>query len=159
MAREVQKQLAALKIVRRVEVSPITGSVLVIYDPADEASMMELGRMMIPGLDLEGMPAPAEGDGAPSAADTIADTFRQLNAKIGAATGTADLKVLLPASLFLCGVLRLVAAKKVPGPTWYDLLWFSFGTFFTLNRPSPPEPAAPVREEDAEAEHRNGVPA
>jgi hypothetical protein len=159
LARDVQKQLSALKVVRRVEVSPVTGSVLVIYDPADEAALMELGRMMIPGLDLDGMPAPPDGAPAPSAADAIADTFRQLNAKIGSATGTADLKVLLPASLFLFGIARLVAAKKVPGPTWYDLLWFSFGTFFTLNRPSPPEPADPVREEDATAAHRNGAPA
>ena len=27
-----------------------------------------------------------------------------------------------------------MAAKKVPSPTWYDFLWFAFGTYFTLNR-------------------------
>jgi hypothetical protein len=159
LAREVQQQLSGLKVVRRVEVSPITGSVLVIYDPADTPAMAELGRMMIPGLDLDGMSAPDLGAEAPPSADAIADSFRQLNQKVAAATGSTDLKVLLPASLFLCGILRLVAARKVPSPTWYDFLWFSFGTFFTLNRTSAPEPAPAAREPGSVAVHANGTPA
>jgi hypothetical protein len=161
LAREVQRQLAGLKVVRRVEVSPITGSVLVIYDPADTEAMMELGRMMIPGLDLRGMPANGAADstnGAMSSplVDAITDYFGQLNTKVGAATGSTDLKVLLPASLFLCGILRLVATKRLTTPAWYDLLWFSFGTFFTLNRPWTPD--ADFTDPEPEPAHVNGAP-
>jgi len=157
LAREIQKQLAGLKVVRKVEVSAITGSVLVIYDPADSAAMAELGRMMIPGLDL-GTPPAADGDGAAAPpAEQISGYFQQLNAQVRSATGNTDLKVLLPATLFLSGILRLVVAKRLTGPTWYDLLWFSFGTFCTLNGSSASGSAAPAREPASPTAHANGV--
>jgi hypothetical protein len=62
------------------------------------------------------------------------DLARQLNARVEAATGAADLRFLVPASLFIGGLLRLIASKRLIGPAWYDLLWFAFGTYFTLNR-------------------------
>jgi hypothetical protein len=143
LAEEVRRQLAALAVIRRVEVSTITGSVLVVYDPADSAALEELGRLMIPDLVLDGPPidgsAGAEA-GSPPLSDAIADYARQLNTRVAAATGHSDLRMLLPASLFVGGILRLLTARKVLAPTWYDLLWFSFGTFFTLNRPSPEPP-------------------
>ena len=49
----------------------------------------------------------------------------------------------MPASLFVGGLVRLIASKKVISPAWYDYLWFAFGTYCTLNRGMPPgEPAA-----------------
>jgi hypothetical protein len=165
LSREVQKQLAALPVVRRVEVNPLTGSVLVLYDPADSAAIAQLGRLMIPGLDLDAMPGPddREGeDGLTSASPTeaVASFTRRLNERLEAATGgSVDLKLLVPASLFAGGLLRLVASRKVPSPTWYDFLWFAFGTYFTLNRgqgpDTPAERAQPLNcdESDEEAEH------
>jgi hypothetical protein len=177
LSREVQKQLAALPIVRRVDVSPVTGSVLVLYDPADSAAIAQLGRLMIPGLDLNAMPGPddlAEVAGAESASptETVSAFTRRLNDRLEAATcGAVDLKFLVPASLFAGGLLRLVASRKVPSPTWYDFLWFAFGTYFTLNRAhsheEPIEPAHPSDGQEAvpEVDHRgtaevasNGVP-
>lgn len=145
LAREVQKQLAALPVVRRVEVSPVTGSVLVLYDPADTAAIAELGRLMIPGLDLDGMAEQAVHNGrhrleSATPAEAVAASTRRLNERLAAATdGAADLRFLVPASLFAGGLVRLLASKKLPGPTWYDLIWFAFGTFFTLNRVQGPE--------------------
>jgi hypothetical protein len=131
LAREIEKQLAGFPVIRRVEVNPVTGSVLVAYDASDSAAIAELGRLMIPGLDLEGVSDPvAEG----SMADVVEVLGRDLNARVQAATGDVDLKFLLPASLFVGGIVRLVASKKLTGPAWYDFLWFAFNTYFTLNR-------------------------
>jgi hypothetical protein len=140
LSREVQRQLAALPIVRRVEVNPVTASVLVHYDPADSAAIAQLGRLMIPGLDLSAMPrrdefAEATSDESTSPAEAVSAFTQRLNEKLEVATGgTADLRILVPASLFAGGLLRLLATRKVPSPTWYDFLWFAFGTYFTLNR-------------------------
>ena len=143
LAREIEQQLAGLAVVRRVEVSAVTGSVLVVYDPADSAAIAGLGRMMIPGLDLDGLAdpgaePPAEADAAASPADAVADLARKVNAQVEAATGSVDLRFLVPASLFVGGLVRLIASKKLTSPAWYDFLWFAFGTFCTLNRSQPP---------------------
>jgi Heavy metal associated domain 2 len=158
LSREVQRQLSALAVIRRVEVNPVTGSVLVLFDPADSAAIAQLGRMMIPGLDLVAMPRPddltaADGNGSGSTAEAVAEFGRQLNEKVQVATGhAADLKFLVPASLLVGGLVRLIASRKVPSPTWYDLLWFAFGTYFTLNR-------GQAREEPLETSPESGLPA
>ena len=161
LAREIQKQLTGLKIIRRVEVSTITGSVLVLYDPADTPAMEELGRLAIPGLKLGGMSAPGvsppdEAAANVSLSESIADYFRQLNAWVKEATGGPDLKALLPSSLFLCGIVRLLIGKRITSPNWYDFLWFAFGTFCTLNRTPSPGKAAPDHEAMPALAHGNG---
>jgi copper chaperone CopZ len=154
LSREVQRQLSALPVIRRVEVNPVTGSVLVLYDPADSAAIAQLGRMMIPGLDLDAMPGPddltaADGNGSGSTAESVAEFGRRLNEKVQVATGhAADLKFLVPASLLVGGLVRLIASRKVPSPTWYDLIWFAFGTYFTLNR-GVAKPEGPIRARSA----------
>jgi hypothetical protein len=154
MAREVERQLAGLAVVRRVAVSPVTGSVLVIYDPADSAAIADLARIMIPGLDLDGLSSPGAGDPAVAAATAtsapavaVADFARRLNTRVEAATGVADLRFLVPASLFVGGLIRLIASKQLTSPAWYDFFWFAFGTFATMNRglaPAPPDADAPT---------------
>ena len=47
--------------------------------------------------------------------------------------GNADLKILLPLTLFLLGVRGVLVSEQLALPTWYDLLWFSLGTFIMLN--------------------------
>jgi len=36
-------------------------------------------------------------------------------------------------ALFLLGVRSLFVSDKLRVPMWYDLIWFSFGTFLALN--------------------------
>lgn len=140
LSLEVHKQLSALPVIRRVEVNPVTGSVLVLYDPADSAAIAQLGRLIIPGLDLDAMPGPEDfaggaGPEAVRATEAVESLARALDRKVAEATGRAvDLKFLVPASLFVGGLVRLMASKKIPSPTWYDFLWFAFGTYFALNR-------------------------
>ena len=153
LAREIQQQLAGLPVVRRVEVSAVTGSVLVVYDPADSAALAGLGRLMIPGLNLDGMAdsgprTDAESDSVAAPAAAVAELARRINARVEAVTGSADLRFLVPASLFVGGLVRLIAAKKLSSPAWYDFLWFAFGTYCTLNRNLTPEGAAALNAEE-----------
>ena len=77
---------------------------------------------------------PAARDGTP--ARGIADFFRELNRRVAARAGGLDLTVFLPLALFALGVRGLLGSEreKLAVPTWYDLLWFAFGTFLMLNR-------------------------
>jgi hypothetical protein len=163
LAREIQQQLAGLPVVRRVEVSAVTGSVLVVYDPADSAAIAGLGRLMIPGLNLDGMAdsgprTGAESDPTAAPAAAVAEFARRLNDHVEAVTGSADLRFLVPASLFVGGLIRLIASKKLTSPAWYDFLWFAFGTYCTLNRsPAPEGPDPPLAGEGVDQD--NAMPA
>jgi hypothetical protein len=167
LLHEVQRQLSALPVIRHVDVNPVTASVLVLYDPADSAAIAQLSRLIIPGLDFDAMPAPGDladsaGLAPPPPGEAVLALGRRLNRRIEAATGgTVDLKFLVPASLVVGAVARIIAARKVPSPTWYDFLWFAFGTYFTLNRGASPEgtgAAAPVALRTAGPDPEAGPP-
>src|SRR5262249_45008419 len=117
LAREIEKQLTGLTVVRRVEVSAVTGSVLVVYDPADSAAIAGWGGLRLPGLDRDGVADSGAEPGAAtdnpsSPAEAIAELARKVNAQVEAATGSVDLRFLVPASLFVGGLVRLIASKK-----------------------------------------------
>jgi Heavy metal associated domain 2 len=143
LAREVQEHLSAVQGIQQVEVNPVTGSVLVLYDRAvleSLDSLLSFGARfssLIPDLEfgeLEDWLASANGDGtAAPFAERLASFFGDLNAKVGESTGGVDLKLLLPLALFALGVRGILVAGRGVFPTWYDLLWFAFGTFFMLN--------------------------
>jgi hypothetical protein len=147
-AREVEQQVGSLAAVRRIEVSPITGSVLVIYDPDDAASIAEVGRLFLPSVDLATVAtlpdSVSEVDAVtPSVVEGIMRNFRAINANVGAATGGLDLRVLLPVTLVLLGIKSLVSDRE-RSPGWYNYFWFAFGTFCTLNRRLTSENSAPA---------------
>jgi hypothetical protein len=144
LARSIRERLLTVEGVQQVEVNPITGSVLVLYTgtairPFDSlSSLMEFFTPLFPDLDwgeLEAWTAASNNgtNSATSPAEQFATVVGGLNAKLGEATGGFDLKFLLPLSLFLLGLRGLLVEGKGGFPTWYDLLWFSFGTFFMLN--------------------------
>jgi hypothetical protein len=147
-AREVEQQVGRLKVVRRIEVSPITGSVLVTYDPDDSASLAEVGRLFHPGLDLATVatlpdPVPEVDAVTPSVVDGVMRNLRAINANVRATTGGLDLRILLPVTLILLGIKAWVTDReKTPG--WYNYFWFAFGTFCTLNRRATSEHWAPA---------------
>jgi hypothetical protein len=115
------------------------------YEAQDTASSDSLRTLakslaaLFPGFDLQDFVAeqPSSTDGAsaaPSLASTITSFFGSLNSEVNQVTGgNADLKVLLPLTLFLFGVRGVLVAEELAFPTWYDLLWFSLGTFLMLN--------------------------
>jgi hypothetical protein len=142
-AREVQGHLSAVQGIQRVEVNPITGSVLILYDRTAFDSLESLLSLaahlspLFPDLDFSGLQdwltsANTNGN-APPVAERLGSFFGGLNVKVSETTGGVDLKFLLPLTLFLLGVRAVMVAGKGVFPTWYDLLWFAFGSFFMLN--------------------------
>lgn len=144
-AEEIHRQLSAVQSVQWVETNQVTGSVLVLYDVEEIASPESLRALpdlllrVFPGLDAEEIKNwldSAQNGVHPTSpfAQNISALLGTLNTRVGKATGGADLKVLLPLTLFILGIRGLFVSEKVVFPTWYDLLWFAFGTFAMLNR-------------------------
>src|SRR5262249_32442664 len=149
LASEIQTRLAASRGIRQVEVNPLTGSVLVLYEAQNTASPDALGALaepltaLFPGFELKDSAAwqPSSTNGAspaPSLTGGISSFFGALNTGVGKVTGgSADLKILVPLILLVLGVRGLLVSEKLVFPAWYDLFWFSLGTFFMLHpRPS-----------------------
>lgn len=146
LADEIRRRLATVRGIRQVQANPLTGSVLIRYDPAGFTSPDSLFALAdslntaFPGVDLRKLAetwlaqANNEETPTPSLAQSISGTLGVINAQVGSTTGGADLKVLLPLSLFFLGVRSLFVSKPLPVPTWYDFLWFALGTFVMLNR-------------------------
>jgi hypothetical protein len=152
VARRLAERLGALPGMRRVDVNPLTGTVLLVYDANDTRWLEELPEAAgVPGLDVASvrpqLDAPQQeprNGGAPST--QVADFFGGLNQRVGNLTGGWDLGIIVPALLVLLGLRSLFAGDKVRAPTWYDLLWFGFGTFVMLNAGG--EPGASMAAED-----------
>ena len=64
--------------------------------------------------------------------------FRDMNAAVQRTVGT-DFGTLLPLALAVLGIRSLLVSEKLLSPSWHDYLWFSFSTYFILNRTNPPE--------------------
>jgi hypothetical protein len=140
LAAALEERLLGLDGVLRVEVSPRTGSVLLLYEAAERDQFGQVLQPLFPGIDLEAFRAGEGAAGtngdrppAPPLGKRISGLFGSLNAGVGRVTGGVDLKVLLPLTLFFLGVRSLLVTDKLRFPLWYDLIWFSFGTFFALN--------------------------
>jgi hypothetical protein len=132
----------------------MTGSVLVLYEPCLLASLdleavgslMELAHTL--GLSF--------GDGdmdalqywlhaaandtraeAPTALGSNITTFFD-NVNTGVTQmigGWGELRTLVPLTLAFLGLRSLLFTENLSFPTWYDYLWFAFGTFVVLNAP------------------------
>jgi hypothetical protein len=145
LAKEVQERLTVVQGIHRVEVSPLTGSVLVFYEAQETTSpdslraLAESLAVLFPRLtvqDLEAWQTPSTtgADATPALTTGLPTFFGTLNARVDTVTGgSADLKILLPLTLFVLGLRGLFISEKLLIPTWYDLLWFSLGTYFMLN--------------------------
>jgi Heavy metal associated domain 2 len=145
-AREIYQGLSGVRGIRRIKANPLTGSLLVLYDPEEMTALESLFALsevvtpLFPGLDMaqieEWLSQSGNGSGATAAQTSgIPPALGAPNAHVGKATGGIDLKLLLLVSLFVFGIRGLFVARQVPFPAWYDLWWFSFRTFFMLNRP------------------------
>jgi hypothetical protein len=150
LASEIRTRLSAVPGIAMVDANPVTGSVLVLYEASMLASpgalqvLVERMTPLFPDLKVSSLESwltqPANGTSSESTlTGGLATFFGALNTRVNALTsGGADLKILLPLTLFLLGVRGVLTSEKLILPTWYDLLWFSLGTFFMLN-PKPGE--------------------
>jgi len=165
LAREVQHTLVAIDGIQHVEVSPITGSVLVLYDPgmAESFTLESLKAEAVSsltaladalGLSLEDIDmdelqrwlhATRNGThpGTPGELGSgVGMLLSSVNAGVAQTTsGLGDLHLFIPLTLCFLGFRSLLLTEQLAFPSWYDYLWFAFGTYVALN------PTQPVRKE------------
>jgi hypothetical protein len=149
-AAELEARLRSRPGVRSASANPLTGSVLVLYDPpaeeppaealqriAPEADPAELARWTARGTEALERAARGARASAPSErvdwGERIAAASRRFNESIARSTGGADLEVLLPAVLALLGAYRM-STERLAAPRWYEFFWFAFNAFNTLHR-------------------------
>src|SRR5215510_729948 len=98
LAREIQTRLATVHGISQVEVNPLTGSVLILYEAQDAASPDSLRALaeplaaLFPGFDLKDFaseqPSPTNPVRAPpSLAGSITSIFGTLNSEVNQVTG------------------------------------------------------------------------
>ncbi len=123
------------------EVRPQSNSVVLHYEPTAQSAFSASLRTLFPQLvDARQRNHPAAQGDSPQEQDfagTIAGLFATANKNVERATGGIDLKLLVPVALLTLSVLGMLATavrqRRLPMPTWYDLLWFAFNTFVILN--------------------------
>lgn len=138
---QVSQFISALEGVHTVEPNPVTGSVVVHYDPAHRERLYqylpappELGEAaeMVEKVQRE-----AEFLAAHShTAAAVLESARSLDGTVRQATGgLLDLKVLLPALLTAWAFFEVGIDTSTP--MWVSLGIFSFNSFVMLHRPVP----------------------
>lgn len=139
----IRECLSAIGAIQRVEVSSVTGSILLYYDPQEIClpgtmfSLFGAFTSLFPEVNLEKIKTFLDSPGASSGpaiplARRISESSGALNEQLKK-IGGADLKIILPITLLGLGIRGLMVAESIPVPAWYDFLWFSFGTFCMLN--------------------------
>ncbi len=146
--RGLQEFVRGLGGVQHVEVNPVTGSILVHYEPESAEQLRSLAEGegdlqsfgIPPGLgeaDDLAEKITAEAEFLAQHSETalhIVNSVRSLDVAIRKATDNAvDLKVLLPAALGVWAFFSI--GVEVSTPLWVSLGIFSFNSFVALHRP------------------------
>ena len=152
---QVAKRLGCLEGVRSVALNQRARSVVLEYNPNAKSTLLASLCSVFPDF-LDHRQAPKHQINSrhrpqtPNLAGEITELFGRVNTEVEKATGGVDLKTLVPLTLLALSVLGLLAGavrrRKLPAPTWYDLLWFAFNTFMILNLTG----ASPIKQQSAE---------
>jgi hypothetical protein len=146
VGEEVAQRLLEEEGVSQVKASPVTGSLVVSYDPR-ALQLPRLIQILIRVGGLHGIEVDAAVDWtkAPPHGEQVRGAFAGINDAIRETTkGKIDLKVAVPGALAAMGAgMALFGRPRMP--MWYDFLFWSFVTFHNLN-PREPRPASGDRE-------------
>ena len=143
LGREIAEHIWTQPGVQWVETHASTGSLVVVYEVRAaerwQDQMEDIAASLAPLLPevdkraVAGWFDASPGLLADGSTERVSSFFRNVNERVGSATGGADLALLLPLGLVSLGLGRLVFAEKLHVPQWYDLLWFGLGTFMMFN--------------------------
>jgi hypothetical protein len=134
VGEEVAERVAQEPGVTSASVSPVTGSLLVTYDPC-ALQLPRLIHLLVRVGGLHGIEVDPANDWkhAPEDGERVRAAFAKVNDAIRAATsGKLDMKVGIPGTLAGTGLLMFLAGRRRV-PEWYDLLFWAFVTFSNLN--------------------------
>jgi hypothetical protein len=144
-AEDIERELSDVSGIDHAIASPLTGSVLIQYDPALTQSLEfqlavanALG-IALSDLDPSGLATWYAGQmgntesltGLGPALQQIGTSFN--NSVADRLGGAGDLRTLIPLALFFLGFKGLLTAGKLTFPSWYDYWWYAFGSYFILN--------------------------
>ncbi len=144
---EVAQRIAEEHGVTGASMSPVTGSLLVSYDPR-EIQLPRLVHLLVQIGGLQGIELDPTNDWqhAPDDGARVRAFFGQINDVVRSATNRkVNMRVAVPGMLAGTGLAMLLAGSRRV-PEWYDLMFWALGTFTTLN-PTPEDAVAP-RDDD-----------
>lgn len=141
--------LASLPGVEEVRIRPWTGSVLCLFD----AWQLEGERILAAtkehtGVDLvlrpgersereEEVLAQAALERGSDVAVAFATAIKGMNYEIlRASAGRIDLGTIAASAFAVAGAAQVVATRKLPLPPWFNLAWWAFRTFTTIEKPA-----------------------
>lgn len=139
VADEVVARLREEAAVTGVEASPVTGSLLVLYNPG-ALQLPRLVQLIVRTGRLAGLEVDASEDWTKREppGERLRVAIEQLNLRMREATGgRVDGRVAVPAALLVGGLGLLLRAPIVPN--WWDLTFWAYTTFHNMN-PHPPRP-------------------
>ena len=145
---EVASRLLEEEGVMEASASPVTGSLLVLYD----AAIVQLPRLValivrVGGLHGVALDTPDGWDALPNGGARVRAKFAELNAGLHRKSrGYIDLKVAVPAALSGTGLLMFLGGRRRI-PEWYDLVFWGFTAFINLNMPG--QSARAANDDDA----------
>jgi hypothetical protein len=138
VAGEVVERVKEEPGVTSATASEITGSLLVLYDPA-RTQILRLVRTIVVTGGLAGVEVDRV-DRAPGAppGDRVRGALGRLDARVRAvAEGKVDLRTAIPGTLAVLGIGKVLGGvfgtATLAEPQWYDLLFWSFVSFSNLN--------------------------
>jgi hypothetical protein len=135
VADEVVERLRQEPAVTEVEASPVTGSLLVLYDPGG-LQLPRLVQLIVRTGRLAGLEVDASEDWTKREppGDRLRAAIGEMNARLREASGGRfDGRVAVPAALLAGGIGLLFRAPIVPN--WWDLTFWAYTTFHNMNPP------------------------
>jgi hypothetical protein len=151
VAEEVAERLREQGGVSDVRTSPVTGSLVVTYDP-HALQLPRLIQILIRTGGLHGIEVDRVDDWtrAVPQGTRVRDAFAALRGAVqGKTNGKIDLKVAVPGALAAMGAgLFLFGRPRMP--FWYDFLFWSFVSFHNMN----PTASGTATESGAESERK-----
>jgi hypothetical protein len=122
--------------VRSARFNPVSGSVVVEYDPAALTETALLGDL--PAVEAPGPAVAPPGPGPRISAARSSQPARALTrcwwetdaALARASGGWIDLKLLVPLALALLAVRQLLRRGQLQDLSWHGLLWYSYNLFY-----------------------------
>ena len=132
LVERVEGQVGRLEGVREITASPVTGSVVVRFDPAAGLSAEILFAALVRLLGLEEQIRKRPEPVIPRELNDMGDALNQ--AVYDGTQGMVDLWSAVPLLLIALAVKRLATERTVGYPSAFTLLWWAYSLLFQRRR-------------------------
>ncbi|MBV8771858.1 MAG: hypothetical protein JO166_05940 [Deltaproteobacteria bacterium] len=143
---EARNRLLGLDGIRTVEINPATGSILILYSPANGRDILDTLAQRLTGLvGFASDRKSAIGDYSTTATALVA-TVKQADDELRSRSGgLIDLKLLFPLSMVALAAVTLPTSLQTP--LWLSFLMFGYSSFESMHTGALKQPAGRLGEE------------